>query len=66
MVFDLRENGCRYREPHKFYNSAIHYFTQNMSNRDTPDETEHAHLADLSDGAGCTEIWEHLSQSRDE
>jgi len=37
-----------------------------MSNRETPDETEHAHLADLSDGAGCTEIWEHLSQSRDE
>mgnify|MGYP000619211975 CR=1 FL=1 len=22
------------------------------------------HLADLSDGAGCTEIWEHLSEQR--
>lgn len=22
------------------------------------------HLANLSDGAGCTEIWEHLSEQR--
>ncbi|ELZ79773.1 hypothetical protein C455_07365 [Haloferax larsenii JCM 13917] len=25
-----------------------------------------AHLEDLEDGAGCTEIWSHLSESRDE
>ncbi|UVE50955.1 hypothetical protein KU306_03440 [Haloferax larsenii] len=25
-----------------------------------------AHLKDLEDGAGCTEIWSHLSESRDE
>ncbi|WP_191965415.1 MULTISPECIES: hypothetical protein [Haloferax] len=25
-----------------------------------------AHLDDLEDGAGCTEIWSHLSESRDE
>ncbi|GAA0506880.1 hypothetical protein SAMN04488066_101235 [Halorubrum aquaticum] len=24
------------------------------------------HLEDLKDGAGCTEIWEHLSESREE
>ncbi len=30
-----------------------------MSN---PEDTEH--LANLSDGAGCTEIWEHLSEQR--
>ena len=24
------------------------------------------HLADVPDGAGCTEIWEHLSSGRDE
>ncbi|WP_410766377.1 hypothetical protein [Haloferax sp. DFSO60] len=25
-----------------------------------------AHLKDLEDGAGCTEIWSHLSESRDD
>lgn len=24
------------------------------------------HLQDLDDGAGCTEIWEHLSDRRDD
>lgn len=24
------------------------------------------HLADLPDGIGCTEIWEHLSEQREE
>ncbi|SFR49665.1 hypothetical protein [Halogeometricum limi] len=24
------------------------------------------HLQSLDDGAGCTEIWEHLSESREE
>ena len=28
-------------------------------------ETE-SHLSDVEDGAGCTEIWEHLSEQRDE
>lgn len=23
------------------------------------------HLADLADGSGCAEIWEHLSSTRD-
>lgn len=26
---------------------------------------EHAHLHDLEDGAGCTEIWEKLSELRE-
>jgi len=30
------------------------------------DEDDTGHLADLPDGAGCTEIWEHISESRDE
>jgi hypothetical protein len=25
-----------------------------------------AHLEDLDDGAGCAEIWSHLSESRDD
>ncbi|MFA1609957.1 hypothetical protein [Halobellus rubicundus] len=33
---------------------------------DAEAEPEHSHLDDLSDGAGCTEIWEHLSEGREE
>ena len=33
-------------------------------NADADDES--AHLDSLSDGAGCTEIWEHLSETREE
>ena len=29
-------------------------------------ERDDAHLADLEEGAGCTEIWEHLSDRRGE
>ncbi|MFB6280556.1 MAG: hypothetical protein ABEH40_00865 [Haloferacaceae archaeon] len=25
-----------------------------------------SHLSDVEDGAGCTEIWEHLSEQREE
>jgi len=28
------------------------------------DNDETSHLSNLSDGAGCTEIWEHLSEQR--
>lgn len=35
-----------------------------MSNTSEPDETDH--LVDVGDGVGCTEIWEHLSDERDE
>ena len=34
-----------------------------MSNSDPADD---AYLADVPDGAGCTEIWERLSEGRDE
>lgn len=27
---------------------------------------DYDHLKSLEDGAGCTEIWEHLSESRDD
>ncbi|WP_269845470.1 hypothetical protein [Halopenitus persicus] len=33
-----------------------------MSNQVAADDD---HLADLEDGAGCTEIWEKLSERRD-
>lgn len=30
------------------------------------DELEAGHLDDVEDGVGCTEIWEHLSESRED
>lgn len=35
---------------------------------DTPEEEEidTSHLDDVQDGCGCTEIWEHMSDERDE
>jgi len=30
------------------------------------DDPERAHLKDVEDGCGCTEIWEHMSENRDE
>lgn len=35
---------------------------------DTEEDTdrEDAHLDDVEVGAGCTEIWEHLAEQRDE
>jgi len=31
---------------------------------ETPDEDVRAHLADVADGCGCAEVWEHLSDGR--
>ncbi|MFP8889624.1 hypothetical protein ACLI4U_07615 [Natrialbaceae archaeon A-CW2] len=33
---------------------------------DTSDETDTSHLDDVEPGAGCTEIWEHLAEKREE
>jgi hypothetical protein len=30
------------------------------------DRTDGSHLDDIEDGAGCTEIWERLSERREE
>jgi len=29
-------------------------------------DRERSHLSDVEDGAGCTEIWEHLSERRED
>ena len=29
------------------------------------DDPDRAHLADIEDGCGCAEVWEHLSESRE-
>ncbi|UHQ98327.1 hypothetical protein HYG81_19865 (plasmid) [Natrinema zhouii] len=31
-----------------------------------PTERDDAHLSDIEEGAGCTEIWEHLAEKREE
>jgi hypothetical protein len=34
---------------------------------DEPDEeVDTSHLEDVGDGCGCAEVWEHLSDGRDE
>jgi hypothetical protein len=30
------------------------------------DQTESGHVADIDDGCGCVEVWEHLSEQRTE
>jgi len=39
--------------------------TKIMSNKDEPEPHPDDHLAGIEDGAGCTEIWEKLSEQRD-
>lgn len=34
--------------------------------QDADDERDDAHLDDIEEGAGCTEIWEHLAEKREE
>ncbi|ELZ23207.1 hypothetical protein [Natrinema limicola] len=31
-----------------------------------PTERDDTHLTDIEEGAGCTEIWEHLAEKREE
>ncbi len=33
---------------------------------ESEDDIADSHLAGLADGVGCTEIWEHLSEQREE
>jgi len=33
---------------------------------DDEDTVDTGHLDDVEDGCGCTEIWEHMSDERDE
>jgi|AntDeeMetagen681_2_1112603.scaffolds.fasta_scaffold31076_2 hypothetical protein len=34
------------------------------SESDEASRAEDRHLADVNDGCGCTEVWEHLSENR--
>lgn len=37
---------------------------ESTGNDEDGEDDEFAHLDSLEDGAGCTEIWEHLSETR--
>ncbi|WP_255518352.1 MULTISPECIES: hypothetical protein [unclassified Haloarcula] len=37
-----------------------------MATTSKASDPERAHLADVEDGCGCTEIWEHMSEARGE
>ncbi|AEH38003.1 MULTISPECIES: hypothetical protein [Halopiger] len=34
--------------------------------QETEPDRDDSHLDDIEEGAGCTEIWEHLAEKRDE
>jgi len=34
--------------------------------QDRDEDVDTAHLDDMDDGCGCTEVWEHLSDEREE
>jgi streptomycin 6-kinase len=40
--------------------------TSGSEQADEDEEEIGEHLADVRDGCGCAEIWEHLSEERDE
>ena len=39
---------------------------EQKANEPEADERDDAHLEDIEEGAGCTEIWEHLAEKREE
>ncbi|MFC6954156.1 hypothetical protein [Halorubellus litoreus] len=40
--------------------------TSDDHDEDRSGDRDDAHLRDVDPGAGCTEIWEHLSETRDD
>ncbi len=52
--------------PRNVYVPMLSWLTQKMSNSSSSAADDDAHLDEVPDGAGCTEIWEHLSDGRDD
>ena len=40
--------------------------TRQLENESDEEPIETSHLDDVEDGCGCAEIWEHMSEERDE
>jgi hypothetical protein len=38
--------------------------SETVTGDDPREEADLSHLADVADGCGCTEVWEHLSERR--
>jgi hypothetical protein len=38
--------------------------SNNTAGTSPPEDRPDAHLADLPDGCGCTEVWDHTSERR--
>ena len=55
------------RQPPESISAWRRIVTRRVSNTTDPSRTEDtAHLADIEDGCGCAEIWEHMSEQRDD
>lgn len=63
---DFYEDGLE--ESLSYGSSLATYFSENLdfeSDNVLTDGGKYDHLEDVPDGAGCTEIWEKLSDERD-
>ncbi|ELY44951.1 hypothetical protein [Natronorubrum sulfidifaciens] len=45
---------------------AAEYKPTSTDHEPDSEKRDDAHLSDIEEGAGCTEIWEHLAEKRGE
>ena len=48
------------------FSNSMEQQTREPESKSKSDDADRAHLQDVEDGCGCTEIWEHMSENRDE
>ena len=60
--------GCKTRRPApKSISGWRRVVTRRVSNMTSTSQTEEDdHLKDIEDGCGCAEVWEHMSEQRDD
>jgi len=55
------------REPAEVIYQLSELVTRNVSNQDASRrERDDEHFQDVEDGCGCTEVWEHMSEQRED
>jgi len=55
------------REPAEVIYQLSELVTRNVSNQGASRrERDDEHLQDVEDGCGCTEVWEHMSDQRED
>jgi len=64
----MRSRECKTRRPApKSISGWRRVVTRRVSNTtDRSRAEEEDHLADIDDGCGCAEVWEHMSEQRDD